>query len=227
MANDFKPAPRAKTAFDHKKLKLSIPVPDTNKKKWSSLEMGLYANNPRITVWTNFPGDEGESKGYGKITANLDSPTFLMFLNLLHKCIDHPGEVKYHIENKNTEWRGGKPSDTPVVVSKLWVGKDKDGIIWISVVSADSDRPKIKFPLHGSEFHTLYKDNVQLSPAEVSCLFAEGYANLMQDMMIQMIGDNYVEPPPPAKPKDGGKSYGGGGRSGGYGGGSNDDDIPF
>jgi uncharacterized membrane protein YgcG len=234
---------RKKIAFDNRKLHLSTPCP-TAKGKYSSLQVNLFSNNPRITVYTNDPDDQGESKQYGKITANLDAQVFMVFLGALAKIIDGPAgqEDKVKIENKNFIFPGGKRSESPVVQSELHFGKDAEGVVWVSVTARD--RPRIKFPFGKSDFHTLFhKTGEQYSNGEQSALFARGWVRLMENMLAHLLVTEYVEPE--KKDNGGGNRNGGGGGynrnnggggnrgnsyGGGGGGGSTEevsDDIPW
>ena len=235
--NNFRRPERTKNALDNRKLNLSAPTPGVQGNR-ASLIWGLYANNPRLTVYTNDPNDSGESNGYGKISANLDTPTFFGFLELL-KFIVHeaPLDYKDKVENKNFIFPGGKRSEKPVLVSELWAGKDKDGVIWVSVTARD--RPKIKFPIQAPDFHRfVHGDGTEYTPAETSKLFALGYINVLEKMMSHLQVTLWQEP----EKKDnnrggGGGGYGNRGGGGGYGGGrdsggggsssGSDDDIPF
>lgn len=224
---DFTPIARTKNALDNRKLNLSTKCPSAEG-KYSSLIWGIHSNNPRITVYTNDPNDQ---KDNGRISANLDMPVFFSFLAKFNEVIEHDGEIKYKIENKNYIFPGGKRSESPVVVSELWFGKEKDGMIWISVIARD--RPKIKFPFTVSEFHKFqHADGSEFTTAELSKMVAKGYLNILTNMMTALAVDNYVEPP--AKPAGGNKGGYGGGNKGGYNGGSSskqaddqDDDMPW
>jgi uncharacterized membrane protein YgcG len=208
----FKPEPREKNALDNRKLNLSTPCP-TAKGKFSNLQWALISNNPRVIVYTNDPDDATDKHNGGKITANLDLPIFFTFLELMRKAIESKEEVKFRIENKNFIFPGGKRSEKPIVTSELWVGKDKDGQLWICVTDAvHKDRPKIKFPFVPSDFHSFFhQDGEKFSSAEVSEIYAKGYLKLLTNLMTHVAVNNFVEP----KPREGG---GGGGR-GNYGGG--------
>ena len=211
MAGFSKAPPREKNALDHRKLNLSAPTPG-HQGKFASLIWGFHANNPRITVYTNDPNDAGADKGYGKIAANMDTPTMFAFTNLLNQVIDHEGEVKYKIENKNFIFPGGKRSEKPVVVSETWIGKDAQGVIWLSVSARD--RPKIKFEFQPSDFHHFMNgDGTPFSKAEASKLWARGYVRILENLLPVLAVANYVEPPP----KDGGQGGGGYNRGGGGG----------
>jgi len=217
--SDFTPPPRAKTALDNRKLNLNTACPSA-KGKFSSLIWGIHANNPRITVYTNDPND---TKDYGKISANLDMPVFYTFLALLNEVIEAPGELKYKLENKNFIFPGGKRSEKPVVTSELWFGKDKEGLIWISVTARD--RPKIKFVFTHSDFHSFQQaDGTPLSEAEVSKYVARGYVSILENMVADLAAANYVEP---VKRDTGDKSGGGGYQKSKPEASDMDDDIPF
>ena len=235
---DYTPKERITNALDNRKLNLSAPTPG-HKGKTAALVWGLYSNNPRITVWTNDPNDTGKSNSFGKISANLDMPMFYMVMGYLTKAIESPVEVKYKFENKGTTWYDNKPSQEPALLSELWVGKDKDGIVWISVQApSGQNRPRIKFTFAPNDFHhLLHGDGTPISAAEASTMFAKGYVCLLEKMMSVIAANNWVAPV--KKDQSGGNnkgSYnnnnGGGNRSSGGGNtggnsGMEEEDMPF
>lgn len=215
--SDFPRPTRTKNALDNRKLNLSAPTPN-HQGKFANLIWGLYANNPRITVYTGDPNDTGEQNGYGAIKANLDAPTFFAFLELINKAIESTSEMKSKIENKNFTFFGGKRSDRPEVVSELWVGREADGRLWLSVTA--KNRPKVKFYFIASDFHAfLHGDGTPFTQTETSNIFAKGYVRLLTGLMTTMLNGHWVEPPPKDNSRGGG--FGGGNRAGGGGGGGN------
>lgn len=207
----FTPAPRVKNALDERKLGMSAPCP-ADKTKKSSLMYGLFSNNPRITVYTNDPADQGNE--YGKITAKIDAMVFAAYIQLIKDAIAAPGEFSTKIENKNFTFFGGKRSDEPAVVSELMVGKDKEGVVWVAVMA--KGRPKIKFPFGLTDFHRLIKsDGSEYTAAETSVLAARAMVSIMENLMPVMIANNYVEPPKKDAPRGGGNYNNGGNRNGG------------
>lgn len=209
MADNFVKRERVKTPLDERKLTLRAPTPG-HAGKFASLMWGFVGNNPRITVYTNDPDDSGESKGYGRIVAALDLVVFCVFLKELKNAIDAPGEYKRQVDNMNYTFFGGKRSDEPKLVSQLWVGKDKDGMVYISVTA--KDRPKIKFAFHFPDFHKLRKeDGNEITKAEASVAVAESYYFILGQMMTHMAVSHWQEPPP--KPQNGnGNNYRNGGQ---------------
>ena len=208
---DFVPKERVFNALDNKKINLSTPCPGAPDKR-SALIWGIISNNPRITVYTNDPSDTGESKGYGKIDAKLDMPIFFAFMQMLTNVIEHDGEIKQKIENKNFTFFGGKRSDKPVVVSELWVGKDKDGILWMSVTAVN--RPRIKFNFVPNDFHNFFHgDGTPFTPAETSKIYAKGYVVILEKMMTHIAVNTYVKPE--VKQQQSGNNWGGNNNSSG------------
>lgn len=204
MAGNFQAPPRVKTGLDEYKLRLSAP-PSQGATKPASLAFSLVANQPRIDVYTNVPND----KQNGNIRAAMDAPTFWALIEALKIVIDGEAGQKISIPNKNYTWWEGKRSDEPKLVSTTIVGKDKEGVVFISVVA--KDRPFIKFPFLPSLFHTLVKaDGSGFTDAEMSILYAKGYAKNLPMLYASVSDTHYQEP----KPKDG--AGGGQGGQGGY-----------
>ena len=202
-------APRKKIALDNRKLNLFAPCPSAPG-KFASMSWRLVSNNPRITVYTNDPADMTEKNSNGLIAAALDAPVFFMLMKLLYKIVDAAPGTKEKIENKNFIFPGGKRSEKPVVVSEIIVGKDDDGVVFISVVAFDKTRPRIKFELVPGEFHSLYhQSGQQFTKAEASELFARGYIQCLEGLMTHLLVTEWVEP----EKKDNGNNNRNGGQN--------------
>lgn len=225
--SDFKAPPREKTAFDNRKLNLTTEVPGDSRKK-SSLVVQLVANNPRLVVYTNLPDDQSESNNYGRINANMDAPTFAVMIEAIERMADaQPGE-KISLNCLNHTFYGGKRSDAPKLLSTIYIGKDSDGNVYISVVSKEKERPIIKFIFGENDYHFLGKtDGTKFTKAEASVIYAKGWSRLLMSMMETMLINNYKEP---EKKNDGGKGGWKGRDNNSSGGGNNnsfDNDLPF
>lgn len=195
--------------FDFSKLTLN----STQGK--AQLKFNIYNNNPRIVVFTNEESDKKNS--YGAINANLDPYVFNSFLQLLLTLIPAPADTKYKIENETLVGEGREK--TRKVVSELMLGKDKDGVIWMSVIAPD--RPKFKFELGDYKFHKFYTGSGDLMPrAEASQVAAKGMVTLLSQIFSTYVTTQYVHVPPSTYNK---------GKSGGYKNASvaSEEDLPF
>lgn len=209
--NNFQRPPRKKNALDHRKLNLSAR---NDQGKMASLIWGLYSNNPRLTVYTNVEGDRDN----GRMSANLDTRTFYSLLILLKRAIEFKAtaevpdfKVKVNNQRPNFKPGGGRP-DGNVDESELWVGKDKEGVIFLAVTAYN--RPKIKFPFIPSEYHQFFHGSgEQFSKSEASALSAEAYLELLKPM-VAMLQVTEWKDPDEGKERRGGN--GGGNNGGGY-----------
>lgn len=211
MANGFQGTPRKKIALDNNKLSLTTPSPVDPKAK-SKLVWGFHNNNPRITVYTGDPSENNEKTGYGKIVANLDTPTLFAFFHLMEIAVKAEPGYKAKIENKNFTFFGGKRSDHPVVLTELWVGKDKDGCVWMSVTARD--RPLIKFTFAPTDFHNLFHgDGAPMSKGETSVIYATGYLAILKRLFAHISVTEFVEPIVNKPNNQGGGNYQRGGQN--------------
>ena len=207
-----KPAKKL-TALNNPKLVLSAPCP-TAKGKYSQLKWDIYMNSPRIVVRTNDPSDSSPAKSYGQITAALDAPTFYAFLTSLESAIKASGEWRVKIENYNHTFSDGKRDPEVTLQTDLWIGKDKEGVVFLSVISKKEDRPVIKFPFGPSDnrYHKFYhSDGAPYSKPELSVLFAKAYLRVLNELMSHILVTEFKDPPP--------RTFGGnkpGGNGGGY-----------
>lgn len=188
----FQPAPRKKIALDNSKLKLSAKCPTASDKN-SELTWGFHNNNPRIVVYTNDPSEQGaERSNFGRIVANLDIPIAFVLFTKLEEAINAEPGFKDKIENKNYTFFGGKRSDAPVVTSEVWFGKDKEGVIWLSVTA--KDRPVIKFPIAPSDYHNFYHgDGTPYSKGEASQACAKGYIGFLKMLYANVATSEFVD----------------------------------
>lgn len=210
-----RPAPRPTHALNNKKLDIWAP---NGQGKNATLKWGFVSNNPRLNVYTNVDNDRDN----GRISANLDLPTFAIFLNLLNEAINFKPkegmpEFKVKIENKRANFKPGAERGSKVTESELWVGKDTDGVVWLSVTAYQ--RPKIKFPFVLSDWHSLqHASGEGYTKAEASVLVARAYVKLLEHMIAIMAVNLWEEPKKKDAPNGGqGGSNGGGYNRGGQG----------
>lgn len=239
--SDFQKPKRVKHALNNPKLRISAPNPAV-KGVYSTLAFDVYQNNPRIVVDTKDPSLANPDNGYGRITAALDPTVFGVFLEFLDKSIKSDGATKFKIENYGFEYVNGQRSQEAAHLSDVWVGKEADGTVFISVISKKPGFPTIKFPfgLSDQRWHKIYHgDGTQFTKAELSEKAAAAYLRLLTNLVPNVLDTHYYDAPPNTNWKNKGNGGGYGGNRGGNGGGGGynkpapaaadlgDDDLPF
>lgn len=210
--SDFRPAPRTKNALDEMKLRLNGDIVKGARRP-SSLAILMMSNQLRVRCYTNLETD----KNNGLIEAKMDAPTAYGMFELIQKVIheDQPG-IKYGLECKapiNGDWRN------PTLETTLWVGRDDEGVVYIGVISADSSRPMLKFPLVSTDFHNFLDANKKPLGKKVSSeIYGQGWLNLMRNLCASVMDTHFKERE--TKKKEGGQGGQGGGgyqkQGGGY-----------
>lgn len=222
--SDFQAPARKKIALDHSKLKLSTPCPSAEG-KYSNLTWGLHKNNPRITVYTGDPQDANARNNNGRIQAELDLGILQMVVALMEQASKEQPGWKTQIKNFNYIYPNGKRSEKPVNTTDIWIGKDKEGLAFISLVDAtNGERPVIKFPIapNWSWCRLHHANGEPFSKEEASNLFTAGYARVIRDLYTHLAVTEFV----PYEPKkqgwfNNGNNNGGGGYNRNNGGGYN------
>ena len=215
----FQKPQRKKNAFQNPKIRLSAPNPMLKTGPWATLGFDFIQNNPRIVVDTKDPNLSGPENGYGRITAPLDSVVFLMLIEGIQAAIQAKEAMKLKIENSNHEFVNGQRSAEIAHLTDIWIGKDAEGQVFISVVKANaSNWPSIKFTFGPADrrYHKFFKeDGNEWSKAELSVLAAKAYVRLLTGLLPCIADTHYYEAPPNPNWKSGG---GGGNKFGGGGG---------
>lgn len=216
-------APAPPTLLSEFRLRLlGDPLP--NAKRPPTLGFKIAKNGVQIEVRTNIEND----KDYGRILAKPSISDFFSILSLLEKVATGPAGEKYTIGLKASRFISGQPSKEPMLDTKVVVGKDNDGVIFMGVLSWEKERPVIKFPFrpfndNRNETTWTKGDGTALSPAEISSLYYAGWLRVLESVVPTLLINGYTPPPPRDNAGGGGGGYGGGGgggqRQGGYGGG--------
>lgn len=245
---------KVETLLNSSKLRLSAQNPAN--KKYANLSVDLYRSNPRIIVNTNDDALRNENDGWGKITAAMDPLLINILIEKLRLIAQSKEPTRVALENYNHSYSGGQRSQDIAHLNTVWIGRDDQGVVYISVVHVDQKFPRIKFPFGPSDNrYGRFKgaDGNELSRAELSSMSALGWCAVMQDALNYLMVTTYEAPPKPQGKFGGGGNRGnygggnrgnyGGGNRGGYGGGQReqakpsesfdgggaggDDDIPF
>lgn len=200
----YTPRPYVKNVLDDRKLRLTAP-PTGGAIRPHELQVSLYNSNPGLTVFTNIDND----KNKGVIRAGMDAQAFYFFLERVIAVADHQGEVTEIIDNKEKIKDESTGKNVMQTASRTVIGKGKDGKVFISVLSPDNERPKIKFTFGQHYYHPVVrKEGTPLSDAEVSVAMARGWVRLMRNLVAPTMVHAYVAPTPQAQGGGGsGNSY--------------------
>lgn len=203
--------PNPKDPFlDSAKLKFSAPNP-TGKGKYCQYYASVWQGNPRLVLQTNDPNEaQDRNKNFGRIEAPMDLVAFISAMELLRQLgeetwaavragtKDALREVKYSLVC-NTIPRGqGGPGQMPqpVLLTTVHIGRDAQGVIYMSNVSADETRPKVKVPLAlpDKRFHAFTADRQDLDKPAVSALCAIAFAKIWSEYMPVACQRTYTPP---------------------------------
>ena len=147
-------------------------------------------NSCRFDIWSNLPGDKND----GRITADVPYGLMYVFLQLIQHYTEPstPSDSSY-IQIEGFTFYGGKRSDKPEVLAKLFAGKDEQGVIYISVQVADSSRPKIRFPLMDQFYSKIITQQGPMAKPLASAIFAKGYAKALELFLQQHCSEAFVD----------------------------------
>jgi hypothetical protein len=180
-----------------------------------TISFKVRRNGIAIVGYTNVQGDEKD----GQIEAMLDLNTAMYLPQMLERAIrlqpgTHEGlAIAAEVYDQETrKWK------EPRLAATLRVGRDDDGVIYLSLASWKRTRPIIKIAMVPSELAKFLDGSDQPLPASVA---SERYALLWARSLGAMFPTGYTVNYVPPQPKgEGGAGAPGGGRSYGGGGGN-------
>lgn len=153
------------------------------------LSVYYHKNKFSIEVRTNLPNDRDN----GIIRAELPPPVFYAFIEMVNRAIsgensDRPNSIRI----KRPDFKKTNNGE-PVVDAKLAVGKDKNGVVFMAVLSWNKERPAIMFPFGpGKMFDFIKPDGSPWSQQEVSEVVAAGYAKEWAALAPHYMYNRYV-----------------------------------
>lgn len=149
-----------------------------------ALVVNVYRNNPQITVFTGH--DNGS--GITMLSAGMDVDMFSTLIEWVrHYTMPDtpPGKIK--VENKKPVPKEERtdPKQRLKVSTETWVGKDEDGKLWISIVSAENpSAPKIQFYFGQNYYHTVRTKEPE---SMNSSMAARGWCNTFTHLVFGVL----------------------------------------
>lgn len=198
------------TYYDVSRFVLWGDNPDDEGKR-ARFVLSFRDGNPRFVVYTGGQGRDSV------INFPMDIPTLTAAMNYLKDIAAGPEGTQTSIESLTSVYENDKPTNQKKLLSTLRMGKSKDGIVYLSILS--EGRPKIVFPIKPSPYHVFRDANKEvISETEVSKSLTIGIANIILDavarIMVDYTNDEYengTRKPTPLKSTGGGS--GGAGQS--------------
>lgn len=223
---------RPKTILNHRALSMYAP---NGEGKFANLSFDIKKNDVLITVRTNIPADANND--YGRIQALVPLDKFYTFLEMIEWAATENKPFRWAYDHRDRKFIGqGKMTDGPVLIYRLVVGREENGVVYISVVL--EKRPNIKFSFLNDTKTTFKDSDGNEMPKDLESKFlALGKVKAVRACMEMVAKELYKHPEP--KQQGGGNGgggnwnrgggNGGGQRSGGGGGGASmeGDDIPW
>lgn len=174
------------TYYDISKLVIWGDETTDGENKRSRLVFSFRDGNPRITVYT------GASGANGVISFPSDYPTMVGIITLLKDVIAGQPGMKYAIDSLTTVYDNNKPTTEKKIVSTLYIGKSKEGLIYFSVIT--EGKPKLVFTIKPSPFH-VFRDSEKnnIPDSVISCKLATGIADLVLNIISNVITEYTAE----------------------------------
>lgn len=183
--------------------------------KQPRLSVYYHKNKMVMEVRTNVPSDmDGRERGV--IRVEMDSPTFFCFLKMLADTIAAPPAQRPEaIKILRPDFQKNNGGE-PVMEGQVVVGKNPEGVVFMSLLSANKDRPRIMFPFHPGKFvQFIGNDGQPKTNAQISEVYANAKLMEWEGLVPQYIYDRYVAEEFKRDGQQGGGGQGGGG-GGGY-----------
>lgn len=193
-AGGFK-TPYVPNAMDDRKLGLTAP-PVEGAKMPATLRFSFPNGNPRGVV------DFGP--GLPSIAAKMDLLDFYRLLEMVKQIVQTPDECRWQLTVKAPTFTpsetGGFPKRGPVEQqATVMVGRSGKGTIYISILSPDDARPKVRFYFGQGMFsHISTKTGEPLTDAQVSNLTATAWIT----MYTHLLANAHFHTWKPREPKE-------------------------
>lgn len=166
--------------------------------KKAKLIFSFRDGNPRFTVYTGVPGKDGV------ISFPSDIPTMTYIFQLIKEAATAEPDFKQVVSSLTSVYVDNKPTNEKKVLSNLYIGKSKEGIVYLSLIM--EGKPKIIFTIKPSAFHVFKdKDGNLIKDSIVSAKMAIGISNFLLNIMSSVIMEytkeeyNTIKKPNPIK----------------------------
>lgn len=158
--------------------------------KTPSMQVRVVNNNVRLESWPRNPNEINTPNERRPITANMDPIYWGLLVESLRKAIANKEEHNETIINYTIE--RDDPQRTKVIQSKVQVGRDNGGFIYIGIAMRDRDPVKFKFQPNG--FIGYLKTNGEAYPmSDMSDSIARSWVNRLEAAVDNTLNSHYVD----------------------------------
>lgn len=159
---------------------------DDDKSDFGLLQWSIRAGYPRITVFISNIKKPNRPSGMdydNMLTAPLDYITYGIFSNYLKNVIASEKPIKYMVDCFNIKFENNVKTDEIYLQSKITVGKDNDGVIYLAVTV--ENKRKLKFDLLPSKWYKFFNsDGVEITDKGIlSVMYAKAYHELLNKLV--------------------------------------------
>jgi len=218
MAEPFDP-------FNNKRLFLyGTPWNKDEPRNTPKVSFHITNNSPRFRLYMN------NGKQDKPIAFPMDPLVYSGLFDTLIEVAKNPDAEKVTWEIRSCFPHNGPRTEKPQPISRVMVGRDTDGTVYVAFQAVGEDLAKFSFRAPG--FSSLIgADGERLDSKRASEISAIGWCKLLSSMMTTYLVTNAVDPD-----NGGGGGYGGGqrqtsnyggGKPNGGGGKQFDDDVPY
>lgn len=160
--------------------------------KQPRLSIHYHKNKLTLEVRTNVPSDmNGRERGI--IRGEMDPHIFFSFLKAFHSLIKSPPTEKpMRLNLKRPDFQKNNGGE-PVTECQVVFGRNNEGVVFMSLLSMNKERPRIMFPFHpGKWAEFIGTDGSPLSAAQASEFIALGYLEEWEEIVPHYVYDRYV-----------------------------------
>lgn len=184
--------PPAASVVEIDRCQMYTQAPGSENERSSLLWQFYNANtgmgwNPRITIWSRVQGDEKKLP----ISAPMNVVSMTALLDMIERaCTLEPGERAGALTCEGNKYDPVSKDRLPGihVLSRVLVGKDKEGCVWISVLSEDETRPRIQFKYGlGDYHHFIHADGTRYTEAEMSVVAAKAAVKVLREAIAKYL----------------------------------------
>lgn len=180
---------------------------------FATLSWAVRMGYPRVTVYLD--NDKFDKKvDYSKIiNAPFDFVKLEAFLLMVDKLIDsNDVDKEYAIKCSNNAYEGGERTNKIVLQATLFVGKDKDGVIYMKLVEQGKREVKFNLDMSGRYIALVGSDGQDIEDRKaLSKLHAKAYFKTLRTLLKAELTKSGSKLVTLAPPKSGGyqaSSYG-------------------